>query len=69
MEDRLGCKIEVIEDKDSSYPCKIEYTRNYARQLPLPHPLPALRQRRRIYCRMSIDLRSAFGKTWNIHMS
>lgn len=32
MEDRLGCKVEVIEDKDSSYPCKIEYAQNYARQ-------------------------------------
>ena len=31
MEGRLGCKIEIIEDGDSSYPCKIEYARNYAR--------------------------------------
>ena len=32
MEERLGCGIDVVEDKDSSYPCKIEYARNYARQ-------------------------------------
>ena len=32
MEDRLGCKIEIVEDADSRYPCKIEYARNYARQ-------------------------------------
>ena len=25
MEGRLGCKIEIVEDGDSSYPCKIEY--------------------------------------------
>ena len=25
MEGRLGCKIEIVEDKDSSYPCKMEY--------------------------------------------
>lgn len=31
MEERLGCKIETVEDKDSSYPCKMEYARNYAR--------------------------------------
>ena len=31
MEERLGCKIEIVEDKDSSYPCKMEYARNYAR--------------------------------------
>ena len=31
MEGRLGCKIEIIEDGDSGYPCKIEYARNYAR--------------------------------------
>ena len=23
MEGRLGCKIEVVEDGDSSYPCKM----------------------------------------------
>ena len=23
MEERLGCKIEIVEDKDSSYPCKM----------------------------------------------
>ncbi len=23
MEGRLGCKIETVEDKDSSYPCKM----------------------------------------------
>ena len=31
MEERLGCKIEIVEDRDSSYPCKMEYARNYAR--------------------------------------
>ena len=31
MEERLDCKIETVEDKDSSYPCKMEYARNYAR--------------------------------------
>ena len=31
MEGRLGCGIEVVEDRDSSYPCKLEYARNYAR--------------------------------------
>ena len=31
MEGRLGCGIEVVEDGDSSYPCKLEYARNYAR--------------------------------------
>ena len=31
MEGRLGCKIEIVEDRDSSYPCKMEYARNYAR--------------------------------------
>ena len=31
MEEKLGCKIEIVEDRDSSYPCKIEYARNYAR--------------------------------------
>ncbi len=25
MEGRLGCKIEIVEDGGSSYPCKIEY--------------------------------------------
>ena len=25
MEGRLGCKIEIVEDGVSSYPCKIEY--------------------------------------------
>ena len=25
MEGRLGCKIEIVEDGDSSYPCMIEY--------------------------------------------
>ena len=29
MEERLGCGIEVVEDRDSSYPCKLEYARNY----------------------------------------
>ena len=23
MEERLGCKIEIVEDGDSSYPCKM----------------------------------------------
>ena len=23
MEERLGCKIETVEDNDSSYPCKM----------------------------------------------
>ena len=32
MEDRLGCAIDMIEDRNSKYPCKIEYARNYARQ-------------------------------------
>ena len=31
MEGRLGCGIEVVEDRDSIYPCKLEYARNYAR--------------------------------------
>ena len=31
MEQTLGCKIEVVEDRDSRYPCKLEYARNYAR--------------------------------------
>ena len=31
MEGRLGCGIEVVEDGDSRYPCKLEYARNYAR--------------------------------------
>ena len=31
MEGRLGCGIEVVEDRDSIYPCKMEYARNYAR--------------------------------------
>ena len=31
MEGRLGCKIEIGEDGDSSYSCKMEYARNYAR--------------------------------------
>ena len=31
MEQTLGCKIEIIEDKDLRYPCKLEYARNYAR--------------------------------------
>jgi len=25
MEARLGCGIEIVEDGDSGYPCKIEY--------------------------------------------
>ena len=28
MEGRLGCKIDVVEDANSSYPNKIEYARN-----------------------------------------
>ena len=28
MEERLGCGIEVVEDRDSSNPCKLEYARN-----------------------------------------
>ena len=31
MEERLGCGIEIVEDGDSCYPCKMEYARNYAR--------------------------------------
>ena len=31
MEERLGCGIEVVEDSDSIYPCKMEYAGNYAR--------------------------------------
>lgn len=31
MEGRLGCGIKIVEDGDSSYPCKMEYARNYAR--------------------------------------
>ena len=31
MEARLGCGIEVVEDRGSRYPSKIEYARNYAR--------------------------------------
>ena len=31
MEERLGCGIEVVEDSDSIYPCKMEYARNYGR--------------------------------------
>ena len=27
MEGRLGCGIEVVEDRDSRYPCKLEYAR------------------------------------------
>ena len=27
MEGRLGCGIEVVEDQDSIYPCKMEYAR------------------------------------------
>ena len=27
MEERLGCGIEVMEERDSSYPCKLEYAR------------------------------------------
>ena len=27
MEGRLGCGIEVVEDGDSRYPCKLEYAR------------------------------------------
>ena len=26
MEGRLGCKIEIVEDGDSNYPCKIVTT-------------------------------------------
>lgn len=29
MEGRLGCGIEIVEDGDSCYPCKMEYARNY----------------------------------------
>ena len=28
MEGRLGCGIEVVEDGDSRYPCKLEYARD-----------------------------------------
>ena len=31
MEQALGCEIKIVEDKDSRYPCKLEYARNYAR--------------------------------------
>ena len=41
MEDRLGCKIEIVEDRDSSYPCKMEFARNYARDRHLLRVNPA----------------------------
>lgn len=31
METRLGCKIDVVEDRECGYPVKLEYARNYAR--------------------------------------
>lgn len=31
MEAKLGCGIDVVEDRESPYPCKMEYARNYAR--------------------------------------
>ena len=30
MEGRLGCGIEVVEDRSLRCPCKIEFARNYA---------------------------------------
>lgn len=32
MEGLLGCPIEVVEDRDSRYPAKIEWARNYGRE-------------------------------------
>lgn len=31
MELRLGCRIDLLEDRDSQFPAKIEFARNYAR--------------------------------------
>ena len=32
MEERLGCGIEVVEDRDLGCSCKFEFARNYARK-------------------------------------
>ena len=31
MEELLGCPIDIVEDRDMPYPCKMEYARNYMR--------------------------------------
>ena len=31
LEGLLGCPVEVVEDRDAKYPCKMEYARNYGR--------------------------------------
>ena len=31
LERLLGCPVEVVEDREAKYPCKMEYARNYGR--------------------------------------
>ena len=31
LEGLLGCPVEVVEDREAKYPCKMEYARNYGR--------------------------------------
>ena len=31
LERLLGCPVEVVEDREANYPCKMEYARNYGR--------------------------------------
>ena len=31
LEGMLGCTVEVVEDREAKYPCKMEYARNYGR--------------------------------------
>ena len=31
LEGVLGCPVEVVEDREAKYPCKMEYARNYGR--------------------------------------
>ena len=31
LEALLGCPVEVVEDREAKYPCKMEYARNYGR--------------------------------------
>ena len=31
LEGMLGCPVEVVEDREAKYPCKMEYARNYGR--------------------------------------
>ena len=38
LEKLLGCSIEVVEDRDSRYPAKMEYARNYKSKECSPTP-------------------------------